>query len=33
MPILDITMLGFVLVVAGGFLVWFIKEVRSDEEK
>lgn len=33
MPMLDIAMLGFVVVVAGGFLIWFIKESRSDEEK
>jgi len=33
MPLLDIVMLGFVLVVAGGFLFWFVKEAQSDEEK
>lgn len=33
MPVLDLVMLGFVVVVAGGFLLWFVKELTSDDEK
>ena len=33
MTMLDMVMLGFVVVVASGFLIWFIKEARSDDEK
>jgi len=33
MPMLDELMLAFVFIVAGGFLLWFVKEARSDDEK
>ena len=33
MPILDMFMLGFLVVVAVVSVVWFIYEARSDDEK
>ncbi len=33
MPVLELFMLGFVVLVAGTGLIWFIYESRSDDEK
>ena len=33
MTSLDIFMLGFIVVVAVGFLLWFVKELNSEDEK
>jgi len=33
MPILEVFMLGFVVLVAGVSVAWFIYDARSDDEK
>ena len=33
MPVLELFMLGFIVVVAGVSVAWFIYDARSDDEK
>ena len=33
MPVLEVFMLGFVVMVAGVSVAWFIYDARSDDEK